>query len=130
MPIVLAGAARKRFRDAIRAHRNRSTENDASYAKDILKVSLNTFKKCVSPDDRLSLKRHSLINILKATGLDPASFGLEISLPAQGTPYGGYSRAEYSFIAGRYLLFRRSFLTGLNITRAVLDIACTRIAFS
>ncbi|WNJ88283.1 transcriptional regulator [Bosea sp. 685] len=36
--------------------------------------------------------------------------------------YGGYSRSDYAYIVGRYFCHRRSFLTGRNITRSLLDI--------
>jgi len=126
MAIELSGAPRKRFRSSILAHRNNSNENDAVYARDILKISLNTFKKCIGPDESLSLKRRSLVSILNAIRLDPAAYGLKLTLPGPTAPYGGYSQAEYGFIANRYLLYRRSFLTGLNVTRAVLDISWNR----
>jgi hypothetical protein len=123
MSTSLSGVHLRRFSADLQAHRATSSLNDAEYADQILKISLNTFKKCVQPDsDRLSLKRHTLINILANAGLNPRDYGLSIALPSQSSPFGGYHASDYDHLCGRFFLYRRSFLTARNITCSVLDI--------
>jgi hypothetical protein len=122
MLISLTAQQRAHFRDDILAHRSTFALTDADYVRDILRISLNTYKKCVGPGDELSMKRHSFNNIIANAGLVPARFGVNSAAPAQPTHFGGYTKAEYGYIVGRYLLYRRSFQNGIDITCAVLDI--------
>lgn len=123
MSTSLSGRHLLRFSADLRAHRATFSLNDAEYADQILKISLNTFKKCVQPDsDKLLLKRHTLLNILANAGLNPRSYGLSITLPSQSSLFGGYHTSDYDHLCGRFFLYRRSFLTARNITCSVLDI--------
>lgn len=123
MTTSLSGRHLARFSAGLRAHRATFSLNDAEYADQVLKISLNTLKKCIQPDsDTLSLKRHTLLNILANSGLNPRDFGLSIALPSQSSPFGGYHASDYDHLCGRFLLYRRSFLTARNITCSVLDI--------
>jgi hypothetical protein len=122
MLIVLTGHQRSQLRDDLIAHRATSTLNDADYVRDVLRVSLNTYKKCVGSAEALSMKRHSFNNIVANTGLDPGRFGAKTVAVAQSMHFGGYNRAEYGYMVGRYFLYRRSFQSNAYITRAVLDI--------
>jgi len=126
MTFRLQGKHLERFRDDLRAHRARHALGDAEYAAGILKVSLNTYKKCVQAEpgsQALSLKRHTFTSILANAGLDPRQYGLSIAVPGAQSVHGGYDKREYAFICGRYYLYRRSFLTARNITRSVIEIA-------
>ena len=49
MSITLAGRPRERFRADLLAHRETFSLSDAEYADRVLKVSLNTYKKCIQP---------------------------------------------------------------------------------
>jgi hypothetical protein len=124
MNIVLSGRERARFAADLAAHRAECHQNDADYARLILRVSLNTLKKCLDPDEAgpLSLKRQTLIAICSGTGLDPAQYGLNVKLPSRGSQFGAYTKVDFGFVAGLYFLHRRSFLTGSNINRSLLDI--------
>ena len=124
MAISLSGRQRDRFKAALRAHRETFSLSDADYADQILKVSLNTYKKCVQPaaSEPLSLKRHTFISILANAGLDPRTYGLSIGVPSQVSPFGGYQRDDFLHLCGRFFLYRRSFLTARHITRSILHI--------
>jgi hypothetical protein len=123
MTTSLTGRHLVRFSADLRAHRATFSLNDAEYADQILKISLNTFKKCVQPDgDSLSLKRHTLLSVLANAGLNPRSYGLPLALPSQSSPFGGYHTSDYDHLCGRFFLYRRSFLTARNITCSILDI--------
>jgi hypothetical protein len=122
MLITLSPDRRALFRADLAAHRARQSLTDADYAARVLRVSLNTFKKCISDEDApLSLKRHTFVSIFINTELDPARYGLDVTLPDPGSQYGGYRKADFEFLCGRYHLYRRSFLTAQNITRGVVD---------
>lgn len=124
MLIKLDGAHRRRFRDDVAAHRAASTLTDAGYAAKVLRVSLNTLKKCLDRSATLTLKRQTCIGIISSLGLDPGRYGLGgPRAPGAMNVYGGYGKAEFGFIAGQYLVHRRSFLTAENITRSVLEIS-------
>lgn len=123
MLIKLTGVQRKRFRDDLAAHRGASPLTDADYAQKVLHVSLNTLKKCFDRAPALALKRQTYNSIVSNLGLDPARYGTGPARAA-GTPnsFGGYGKTEFGYIAGQYLVHRRSFLTAENITRTVLEI--------
>jgi hypothetical protein len=121
--ITLTGRQRNQLREDLLAHRATSALNDADYVRDILRVSLNTYKKCIGPVEKLSMKRHSFNNIVANTGFDPGRFGAKTVTPAQPMHFGGYTKAEYGYMVGRYFLYRRSFQNDEGITRAVLDIS-------
>ncbi len=120
----LSGQQKDRFQTDLRAHREAFSLSDADYAERVLRVSLNTYKKCVQSNGTasLSLKRHTLINIFGNAGLNPKDYGLSVTLPCQGSQFGGYLKRDYQLLCGRFFLYRRSFLTGRNITRGVLEI--------
>ena len=124
MTITLAGRQRERFKADLRTHRETFSLNDAEYADQVLKVSLNTYKKCVQPESggTLALKRHTFLSIFANTALDPKNYGLSIGLPSQVSPFGGYLKTDFRFLCARYFLYRRSFLTARHITRSVLEI--------
>lgn len=124
MTISLSGRQRERFQADLRAHRAMFSLNDAEYSDQVLKVSLNTYKKCMQATGRgaLALRRHTFISIFAGTALDPKNYGLAVSVPSQAAPYGGYHKDEFKYLCGRYFLFRRSFLSARHITRGILDI--------
>jgi hypothetical protein len=123
MAISLSGRGLDRFKADLRAHRETFSLNDADYADQVLKISLNTYKKCVQPgDEPLALKRHTFVNIFANTSLDPKRYGLGITLPTDTSPFGGYQKSEFQFLCGRFFLYRRSFLTARHITRSILEI--------
>jgi hypothetical protein len=122
MTISLSGRQRDRFKADLQAHRETFALNDAEYADQVLKVSLNTYKKCVQSRGPLALKRHTFVSIFTHTALEPRNYGLSVGVPSQTSPFGGYQKSEYQFLCGRYFLYRRSFLTGRHITRSILDI--------
>jgi hypothetical protein len=124
MTTSLQGKLRDRFKADLLAHRETFSLNDAEYAVEVLKVSLNTFKKCVQSGGRkpLTLKRHTFVSIFANTGLDPKSYGLAMGVPSQASPFGGYRKSDYRFLCGRFFLYRRSFLTARHITRSILEI--------
>ncbi len=124
MTISLSGRQRERFKVDLRAHRETFSLNDADYADQVLRVSLNTYKKCVQPTGNgpLALKRHTFVSIFANTALDPKNYGLAIGVPSQVSPFGGYQKNEFLFLCGRFFLYRRSFLTARHITRSILEI--------
>ena len=122
MDITLTGRQRTQLRADLVAHRARSTLTDAEYVRTVLRVSLNTFKKCVGDGASLTLKRRSFNSIVANAGLDGRRYGAKEQAPAPPAEHGGYTKAEYGYIIGRYLLHRRSFQNGIDITRGVLDI--------
>jgi hypothetical protein len=125
MAISLHGRQRQKFRADLLAHRESFSLTDADYAGRILKVSLNTLKKCLETGSAgsLSLKRQTFLRIFGHAGLDPHAYGLAVALPSRASPFGGYDKRDYAFLCGRYFLYRRSFLTARNINRMVLEIA-------
>jgi hypothetical protein len=124
MTITLRGQARSRFGRDLSAHRQSFTLNDAEYASEVLKVSLNTFKKCLqaSGTTPLSLSRGTFVRIFTNAELDPKAYGLSVSLPLRNSIYGSYDKHDYKHLCGRYFLYRRSFLTAQNITCSVIEI--------
>src|SRR5262245_54117151 len=94
MTISLPGQHRDRFIADLRAHRETFSISDAQYAEQVLRVSLNTYKKCVRSNGGppLTLKRHTFIGICTRVGLDPKAYGLSIGMPTQVSPYGGYRK--------------------------------------
>src|ERR1700674_3774334 len=72
MTISLSGRQRDRFKADLRAHRETFSLNDAEYADQVLKVSLNTYKKCVQSTGSkpLAFKRHTFVSIFANTLLD------------------------------------------------------------
>ncbi|MGE0767496.1 MAG: hypothetical protein AB7L90_13605 [Hyphomicrobiaceae bacterium] len=124
MSIRLSGRQRDRFQADLRAHRELFSLNDAEYADQVLKVSLNTYKKCMQTTGRaaLAFRRHTFISIFAGTALDPKNYGLTVSVPSQVSPFGGYHKDDFKYLCSRYYLYRRSFLTARHITRGILDI--------
>ena len=124
MTISVSGRQRVRFRTDLLAHREAFSLNDAEYADQVLKVSLNTYKKCVQVvgHGALALKRHTFVSIFTHTALDPKNYGLSIGVPSQISPFGGYQKDEFSFLCGRFFLYRRTFLTARHVTRSILEI--------
>lgn len=123
MAISLTGRQKDLFQAHLRAHRETFPLNDADYADQVLKISLNTYKKCVEPTDgSLALKRHTLINIFANTALNPKTYGLTIGVSQRDSPFGGYSKLDVAFLCGRFFIYRRSFLTAQHVTRGILEI--------
>ena len=124
MTISLSGRQRDRFKADLQAHRETFSLNDAEYADQVLKISLNTYKKCAQSagSGPLALKRHTFVNIFSRTALDPKNYGLSIGVPSQASPFGGYQKDDFRFLCGRFFLYRRSFLTARHITRSILEI--------
>lgn len=111
------------FRADLANHRARRSMTDADYAVRLLRVSLNTFKKCLLDEPTpLSMKRQTFVSIFINANLDPKRYGLDITLPNADAQYGGYTKSDVAYLVGRYHLYRRSFLTAQNITRGVIDL--------
>lgn len=128
MAISLQGRHRQKFRADLLKHRESFSCNDADYVADLLKVSLNTLKKCLdgAASGPLTLNRQTFLNIFSHAELNPRDYGLAVTLPSRATPYGGYDKRDYAYLCGRHYLYRRSFLTAQNINRIVLDIAMSK----
>ncbi len=124
MMINLSGHNRDRFVSDLRDHREAFSLSDKEYAERILKVSPNTFRKCLELSRRspLALKRHTFVSIFTGSGLDPKAYGLSIGVPSQTSPHGGYKTSDYRFLCGRFFLYRRTFLSARHITRSILEI--------
>jgi hypothetical protein len=129
MSVVISGEPRARLRDMMRDHRARSIMTDADYCIDVLRVSLNTFKKCVGEESELTLKRHTLNGLLARLGATLPDLERH-QRPAPMVDYGGYTRESHGYLEGRYLHFRRDFGDPQTINRAVLDIAWDQAAGS
>jgi hypothetical protein len=123
--IVLNSHQRELLRHALLRHRQGYTQSEADYVKDVLQVALNTYKKCISAGDteELSMKRRTLIAILKAAKIEPAAIAVDIVMPASVEQYGNYDPQQFSYLVGTYFLHRRSFSTGHNIVRGVVEIS-------
>jgi hypothetical protein len=122
--IVLEPPARKRLRQALIKHRQSYPQSEGEYVKSVLKVALNTYKKCIAPPngDALTLKRHTLIGLLNSAKIEPTTVGIDVVLPSKAEQYGNYDPKDYAFLVGTYYLHRRSFMTALNIVRGVIEI--------
>ncbi len=118
--IVVPDTARSQLRISLLRHRQGYELSEADYVKKVLRLALNTYKKCI--DAPLRLKRQTLIGLLKITKLTPGEFGLELSLPTASSQYGGYEPSEFKGLVGQYFVHRRSFLTARNIVRGILEI--------
>lgn len=124
MSINLSARQRARFRSDLLSHRETFTLNDADYADQVLKVSLNTYKKCIQPaaNGPLALKRQTWLGIFANTPLDPKTYGLAVGVPTCDSPFGGYSVEDFRHLCARFHIYRRSFLTARQITCGVLEI--------
>ena len=129
IPEILKDSDLDHFVRDLRAHRARHSVNDYTYANDILKISLNTYKKCIqSPAvGELSLQRSKLINILSRADLDPGAYNLNIVLLGSDQRFGNYQNSKFQYLCGRHLVYRRSFLTARDITCGVLAIAQSKV---
>jgi len=124
MTVSLSGRQLDRFRADLLTHRESFSLTDADYADQVLKVSLNTYKKCLQTAGKkgLVLKRHTFVNIFANAQLEPKAYGLSIGIPSQASPFGGYKKSDFRYLCGRFYLYRRSFLSARHITRSILDI--------
>jgi hypothetical protein len=122
--IVVPDSARSQLRQALLRHRQSYELSEADYVKKVLKIALNTYKKCVDVTDTepLHLKRHTLIGLLKVAKLTPDTLGIDLLLPTVAEQYGGYDPNEFKDLVGHYFVHRRSFLTAKNFVRGVLEI--------
>ncbi len=121
--IALESAPRAILRHALIKHRLRHELNEAEYVKSVLKIALNTYKKCVAVEDAaLILKRGTLMSLLKATRLAPVALGLDIEMPSIVEQFGNYDPHNFAYLVGTYFLHRRSFQSANNIVRGVLEI--------
>ena len=122
--IVVSSQSRKKLRQALLKHRQGFALSEADYVKQVLKVALNTYKKCIAAPDgtELTLKRHTLINMLRIAKIDPSSVGIDVVVPGTVEQYGNYDPNDFSDLVGHYFLYRRSFQTGRNIVRGVVEI--------
>ena len=77
--IILEGDHYARFRADLLAHRDKFPLNDADYVDQVLKISLNTFKKCVNAAGHLALTRPTFLHIFVSTGLNPKDYGLAMA---------------------------------------------------
>ena len=122
--IVLDEVAWKYLREVVVKHRRTSQMNDAAYAKTILGVSVNTYKKCIAEPNiaGLPLKEQKLLALVKAVKLDPVRLGIDAVEPSFDSQYGGYDPDQFKDLAGSYYVHRRSFLHACNIVRGIVDI--------
>lgn len=125
----LTGKHLERFVRDLRKHRSGYAANDYTYANDVLKVSLNTYKKCIRSieEGELSLQRSKLINILSHADFDPTTYGLNVAIQGPDNRFGNYQKSKFDYLCGRYLIYRRSFLTARDITCSVLDIEQSKL---
>ena len=123
MDIKIAGARRADLRADVLGHRSKSSLNDAEYARSVLHVSLNTFKKCIGGEPELILKQRTFNNIVANIGRAPKHFGVAAAGVLPPSEFGGYAKADYAYLAGRYIIYRRAIDNGHEITRAVLEIS-------
>jgi hypothetical protein len=123
--IVLNSHQRELLRHALLRHRQGYTHSEADYVKNVLQVALNTYKKCVSVGDTedLAMKRRTLTVILKAANIDPAAIAVDMVMPSAAEQFGNYDPQQFNHLIGTYFLHRRSFQTGNNIVRGVIDIS-------
>jgi hypothetical protein len=123
--IVLNSHQRELLRHALLRHRQGYTHSEADYVKDVLQVALNTYKKCVSVGDAedLAMKRRTLTAILKAANIAPAAIAVDLVMPSAAEEFGNYDPQQFSYLVGTYFLHRRSFQTGHNIVRGVIEIS-------
>jgi len=124
LTLELKPGDRAKLRRDLLAQRQGYSLTDADFVTTVLKISLNTYKKCIQPDADapLRLKRQTFVSLFSNARLSPESYGLDLALPAYGAQYGGYTEEEFGFLAGRYTKYRRSFLTGVSFNRSELDI--------
>ena len=101
MNIIMSGKKRVHLRSALTEHRAKSALTDAEYVRQVLGVSLNTFKKCIGPDAELTLSRHSFNRIVANAGLEPSRLGSAITAPIATTDIGGYTKVDFGYLAGR-----------------------------
>jgi hypothetical protein len=125
MDIKIAGPQRANLRTDVLVHRSKSSLNDVDYARSVLHVSLNTFKKCIGGDPELILKQRTFNTIVANIGGIPKRFGVVGGGALPPSEFGGYAKADYDYLVGRYILYRRAIDNGHEITRAVLDISWT-----
>jgi hypothetical protein len=123
MDIKLSGPQRANLRTDVLAHRSKSSLNDIDYARSVLHVSLNTFKKCIGDAPDLILKQRTFNTIVANIGGIPKRFGGMVGGALPPSEFGGYAKADYHYLAGRYMLYRRAIDNGVDITRAVLEIS-------
>jgi hypothetical protein len=123
--IVLSGHQRELLRHALLRHRQGYAHSEADYVRDVLQVALNTYKKCISvaETEELQMKRRTLAAILKAANIDPAAIDVDLVMPSAVEQFGNYEPQHYSYLLGTYFLHRRSFQTGNNIVRGVIQIS-------
>ena len=128
MTLVLTAEARARLRRDLLKQRQATALTDAEFVSTVLKISLNTYKKCVQPEDDapLRLKRQTFINLFTHAGLSPHAYGLDLQLPENALRFGGYDIDDFAFLAGHYVQYRRSFLTGLSFNRSALEVRPNR----
>jgi hypothetical protein len=124
MTFVVSPDDRARLRRDLLRERHTYSLTDAEFAADVLKISLNTYKKCVQDGDAtpLRLKRQTFVSLFANGRLSPDAYGLTLPLPDHGARFGGYTREEFGFLAGHYVKYRRSFLTGRSFNRSSLEL--------
>jgi hypothetical protein len=122
--IIVPETARVQLRQALLRHRQSYELSEADYVKKVLKIALNTYKKCIETTDvePLHLKRHTLIGLMKVAKLTPETLGIDVLMPTVSDQYGGYEPSEFKDLVGQYFVHRRSFLTAKNFVRGVLEI--------
>ncbi len=123
MDIKISGPQRVNLRTDVLSHRSKSSLNDVDYSRSVLHVSLNTFKKCVGDAPELILKQRTFNTIVANIGGIPKRFGGVVAGVVPPSEFGGYAKADYGYLVGRYLLYRRAIDNGFEITRAVLEIS-------
>ncbi len=106
---LLEGTARANFGEDLLRARKSSSSSDADFANRELRISLNTYKKCIDPSGApLRLRRSTLVAIIRACKLDPTRFGLEFPVSRQRPrDPGSYARNDLGFLEGSYIQVRR-----------------------
>lgn len=125
MGVSLQPAERRRLRAELLRHRAGFDLTDAAYVQDVLKISLNTYKKCIAPEDAgsLVLSRHTYQNLARHAGFRPDEHGIAAQPSTCDQSLGAYNCDDYAFMCQRYVMYRRSFLHARNLNRSVLDIS-------
>ena len=106
----LEGTARKNFCEDLLKARKASPSSDADFANRELKISLNTYKKCIDPDGApLKLRRSTLVAIIKSCKFDPARYDLDFAItrPARARDQTPDTKDDLGWLVGTFIQFRR-----------------------
>lgn len=123
MGIELDDATRQRLRRDLMEHRATHPVSDLEYVRRVLKISLNTFKRCIADTSGpLRVKRQTLRAIAGSLRLRTSDYPLPFVVPEPAALQGGYEREAFAFLVGRYVQYRRACDGGKNLSRSTVDL--------